>query len=259
MGCGFLSSSEFVHLVATATGNGGLKIESMTPWVPCVGLDNIRALLLLRALSGNFQCRLAIQTAEVRTDKPNAWVLLDQMTTADRCSGTLDISANTAGNMYVRFGVAYNLSSGTDYGAAEVQLLVSYSACGTIYGSTTLQLLSPDTNTYYAPLWDWIPIEEVPKFRFGVIQSGTDNGFKAEITYRTATIEPEGVTVAWGTVVLDAFVTGDDERCTGDLTLPTASTGSVAGKMWVQPGIGYSSSGGGANGTVTVIIGGRTS
>jgi hypothetical protein len=230
----------------------------MTEWIPCVGLDKLRTLLLIRALTNQFQAQPAIQTATVRTDKPDAWALLDSMSAVDKCAGELDLANTLAQKMYVRFGAGYNLSGGTTLSEADVRLVLAYNACGSILGTVTMDLVAPDTSTYHVPIAAWMSPQAAAKFRAGIVVTGATNGFKHKLTFRGATIEPASVTLAWGTDALDSFVTGDTERNSGDLAFPTTGAASIATKMWVQPGIGYSGSGAGAQATVTVVIGVRS-
>lgn len=256
MSCGIVLPGGFRHLAATASGLNTDRIEPFTGWVPCTGMDTVRALLRFRALTNQFQARPAIQLAAVRTDKPDAWTLLDAMRSADKY--TDDLAVSTGGKMYARFGAAYNLSTGSTLGEADVGLDLVYRLCGTMVGTVTLQLVAPDTSTYYVPVTGFLPAHQFAKFKSAVVVSSASNGFKHKLTYRAATIDQETITVAWGTDSLDAFVTGDTERNTGELTLPTSGGASIADKMWIQIGLAYSGAGAGAGATVTVTTATRT-
>jgi hypothetical protein len=95
-------TSDFQHLAALGNGVGNIRVEPMTDWLSCVGLDKVRSLL---------------------------------MGVVDKCPGELDLTNALAGRMYVRFGVGYNLSSGTTLSEADVRLAMAYNACGSIVGS----------------------------------------------------------------------------------------------------------------------------
>lgn len=256
MPCGAVTALVSRHLATTLSGVNSPRYEAYTDWIPVMGLDKIKALLRLQGLTNQFQCQLAYQTAAVRTDQPDAWSTLDQMTTVDRCTGVIDITSATAGKFYIRFGIAYNLSSGSTNSQADVSLQVSYDACGAIVGSTTLQLLAPDTSNYYMAVTGWIRAIDAAKVRAAILASGVVGNFQCRLTYRTAQIDPATVSDNWGTVNIESSPhAGNGEFNTGELTLPTGpgQTGRIDDKMWIQFGIQYSCSSGTA-GQATVSV-----
>ena len=43
------------------------------PWMLALGENTVRTTMEVRALAGNFGCRVGFRTAAVRTTEPNAW------------------------------------------------------------------------------------------------------------------------------------------------------------------------------------------
>lgn len=262
MSCGELSGISWLSLTSNLNGVGNLRFVPFTDWMSAMGLDKVKAVILIKALTGNFQAQLAVQTASVRTDNPDAWATLDTMTNADRCTAVIDVTSNTASKAYARFGVAYNLSSGTTLGGADVGFQLSDVVCGDIVGSTTLQLMAVDTNPYFVPVTGWLPAMTIAKVKAGFTVTGSLNGFKYRLCYRAATISSNVVAVAWGTANLEAgYTSGDGERNTGEITMPTGVgvTGRIDDKMFVQFGIEFTGTSAGAQATATVTTATRSS
>lgn len=256
MPCGILTPAITKHLASTFTGANSLRFEAFTEWMPVIGLDKLKAILRLRSLTNQFQCQLAYQTAAVRTDNPDAWATLDQLTSTDRCTGVLDVSSALAGKFYVRFGLAYNISSGSTNSQADATLQLSYDACGMVAGGVTLQALAPDTSNYFAPVTGWIQAIDAAKVLAAILVSGVVNNFQCRLTYRTATVDTGVIADNWAVVNLEAgWHTGNGEFNTTLLTLPTGvgQSGRIDDKMWIQFGLQFSVSSGTA-GQATVSV-----
>lgn len=254
MSCGQLDKTKWKTLTSNLNGGGSIRFEPTTEFMLATGLDKVKARLLMKALSGNFQALLGIQTAAVRTDNPNAWATLGSMTNVDACTDVITVTSSTASALYARFGIGYNLSSGTTLGGADVGVQLASISCGEVAGSTTLQLIAVDTNPYYVPVTDWLPSLPIAKVKAGFVVTGSVNGFKCRLCYRAATVSPEAVTVAWGLANLESYSSGDGERNTGELPLPTGVgvTGRIDDKMFVQFGIEFTGTSAGAQATATV-------
>lgn len=254
MACGFLTPATTRHLSTNLSGANSVVHEAFTDWIPVMGLDSVRALLRFAALTNQFQGQLAYQTAATRTDQPDAWGVLDQVTSTDRCTGSISLSGVTANKFYIRFGIAYNLSSGSTNSQADVSLQLSYSICGSLVGTATLQALAPDTSNYFAPVTGWMPAADAAKVLAALLVSGVVGNFQCRLTYRTAQLETAVVTDNWATINLEAgWHTGNGSFNTGQLTLPTSGNGRTDDKMWIQFGLQFSvSSGTGGQATVSV-------
>ncbi len=256
MPCGILTPSITKHLASTFTGANSLRFEPYTDWFPVIGLDVLKAILKLRGVTNQFQGQLAFQTAVCRTDNPDAWATLDQMTSSDRCTGVLNVTSALAGKFYVRFGIGFNISSGSTNSQADVTLQLSYDACGLVAGGVTLQALAPDTSNYFAPVTGWLQAIDAVKVLAAILVSGALNNFQCRLTYRTATTDTGVVTDNWAVVNLEAgWHAGNGEFNTGTLTLPTGvgQTGRIDDKMWIQFGLQFSVSSGTA-GQATVSV-----
>jgi hypothetical protein len=202
--------------------------------MPATGLDTIIAVMLFSDLIGNFQGQIAIQTANVRPEMPNAPSLLGsvQSSTTPYCTGAISVASSTAGAMWVRFGVAYNLSSGSSLGSADVTLIVSDDRCGQVAGNATntLHTTSTRTNTYVA-VTGWIPAIMANKVKAALVATALQGPIQWRLAMRTATTAPE-LPNAWSTT-FDTWRTTAAEICTGELST------SITGDMWVQFGIQY--------------------
>lgn len=239
------NESEQAHLIATSTD---VLYYWFTGWQPAIGLDDIKSGVHLKGISGNIQARLAIQVANVRTDNPSTPAILESSysNTQDRCTGVLDVSATTSTPMFVRFGVAYNLSSGTTPGQADVSVDFSWPACGQAAGGGTFALLAPDTNSRYQAISGWIPAIFADIAKAAIVVTATIGNFRCQLAYRTATSFKES-TSGWSSNLEELWHGGNGEYTTGEKTLSASSS------MWVQVGIEYSLSSG-TNGSAQVSV-----
>jgi hypothetical protein len=149
MACGGTTGSVQKRLVALSAVQA---IEWFTGWVSCIGMDSIMPILIARAASSNFfEAQIVMQVAKVRTDAPDVPLLkgapqLPVNAKIDYNPGVLNIAADTAGAMFVRFGVAYRFPPGQAQCAADVEMAVAYVQCGDLVGSGTWQLNSTTPN-----------------------------------------------------------------------------------------------------------------
>ena len=119
--------------------------EPFTTWYLCTGVDEVRGLIKAYAATSNFKYKLAYQVALCRTDKPEDWAVLEagayHADDGEYCSGDVSVATATAAAFFIRFGVAYQFTSGTT-AEADVEISVSFDACGTLLGTTTVTLQS---------------------------------------------------------------------------------------------------------------------
>jgi hypothetical protein len=159
MACGGTTGSVQKRLVALSAVQA---IEWFTGWVSCIGMDSIMPILIARAASSNFfEAQIVMQVAKVRTDAPDVPLLkgapqLPVNAKIDYNPGVLNIAADTAGAMFVRFGVAYRFPPGQAQCAADVEMAVAYVQCGDLVGSGTWQLNSTTPNAQQQIISDWI-------------------------------------------------------------------------------------------------------
>lgn len=107
------------------------QVVAFTNWVPAISVKWLKTVIDVITRTTNFQAQLALQTATVDPDSPNAWILKDTWLTATGkdCSGMIDVSADVDGHFYVRFGIAVKNGTGTALERGEVSLLVSTRGC----------------------------------------------------------------------------------------------------------------------------------
>ena len=231
MACGNTGTSATHSLHTTSTT---VAYTWYTPWMPATGLDNIIAVMILTGLSGNFQAQLAIQTADVRPEAPNSPSLLGsaQTTTTPYCTGAVSVASSTASAMWVRFGIAANLTSGSALGQADVTLMVSDDRCGQAVGTATNTLSSTTTatNTFVA-ITGWIPAILANYVKAALVATALQGPIQWRLTMRTANTTPD-LPNAWSTT-FDTWRTTAGGICTGELAT------SISGAMYVQFGLQF--------------------
>ena len=230
-------------------------IEYFTEWMVAIGIDDIMWVLKAKsATSQHFRGQVVMQTATVRTDNPHTPVNLGALQAPTNGSfeynpGIQNISANTAGVMFVRFGVAYNYAAGQAQASADVELEVAYLQCGQMIGSSTFQLSTTTVEDQYQVISGWLPGILVLQIKAALVCNSLTGSFRYRLAYRTAATSKESPG-AW-TAITDAnapYVAG--EACTGNLPV------SIGSNMFVQFAILYDlSAAGTGQATVSVNLG----
>ncbi len=213
------------------------QTEWFSAWMPCTGLKTVTAVLKNRAVTGSFRAQVVLQWAEIRTDKP-----FDTLTTVgaalsdagEACVTSGDLSSTAGTKYYVRFGVKYDVHTGTNGAAADVELQMAYDICGQISGVWSGQLVATTATNLFQAVGPWMPALSAAKMKGIASVTSLTGDLQWRLAYRTATTSKE-VADAWVTN-WDTFRTSGEVN-TGELT-PTTT-----GKMWVQPGILYNLSG----------------
>lgn len=245
MACGQSVPESQVHLLALSTT---VVYEWLSPWIPCIGVDSVKAALRAHAVSGNFQVGLAIQTASVRTDSPDAPALLDNTTQVgegEKCTGVVSIASTTAGKFFVRFGLGYSLSSGSTPGQADVSTSLVYTQCGQVLGSRSFALDTSTSSDGFALISGWVPALLAQKMKAVVICRSLTGNFEWKLAYRTATTSKENPS---GWTALDANYHGAGELDSGEVSL------SLDSEMWVQFGLQYHSTSGAGQAQVDCVV-----
>lgn len=245
MSCGKLSP---VKSETITTALAGFSYKAMTPWYVSLGLGPVTAVLKARAAEGTPIWQLAVQYAATRTDKPDAWGVLDQTTSGagERCTGPE--SLGNSAKFFTRFGVAVKSSAGGTLAEADITEQVAMNACGSVIGMSEFHAVAVDANTRYEPVTGWVPTSAVATIMAAIVCSGVSGtGLQWRLAYQkaaTSTEEPG----AW-TNLQAGFTAGADEVNTGELTP------SYSGEMWVRIGIGYSvSSGSFGEGMISTVV-----
>lgn len=254
MACGGTTGSIQKRLNALSTTQA---IEWFTGWISCVGLDDAMPVLMARAATSNyFEAQLVIQVAKVRTDAPEMPVLKGtaQTPTAgkfDYNPGVLDLTNDTVGAMFIRFGVAYKFVDGQSQAAADVELEVAYTRCGELAGSGTWQLSTTTTAEQYQVVTGMLPGILVDKVKLAAICASLTGNFEWRLAYRTAATQ-KSAPGAWSNVTDANAPYGSGEVNTGDLAV------TVGSNMWVQFAIVYKlSSAGSGQAGLTAALGVR--
>ena len=176
MSCGNAVAPRTERIVAQSTNP---VVLPFTAWILAVGLDEIKAALLLRALqvaSGSMEAELAIQTAEVRTDDPDNWATV-----------------------------------------ADATLALAHAACGSLVGAWSGQLATTVTSDSFIALTPPVPALLADKIKAALIVQSVTGNVRCRIVVRYFVLTPEAAG-AW-TNTSNTDVTGADERNTGELTL----------------------------------------
>lgn len=205
-----------------------------TSWLPAIGMDSVKGVLQNRNHDGNFQSRLAVQTAAVREDNPDAPTTLEAgwLGNSERCTGVVDLTSYTGPKMLVRLGVAYNLSTGSNLGSADTHLELTYNNFGRIVTRKDLRLHTPDTANYYEPLTGFLPAVHVAKAKASLVITDASANLQTRLAWRAATIGPQSPG-SWSTT-WDTWHSSSGEFATGELT-PSVST-----DMFIQIGLQHS-------------------
>ena len=212
--------------------------EWFSPWMLAVGVDDIMPVMKARAASNNhFRAQLIIQTANVRTDAPNAVVQLGAVQSAsgggfDYNPGMLNVATQTDGAMYVRFGVEYNYVSGQSQSSADVELEVAYVQCGKLAGTGTFQLSTTTVDDQFMAVTGWMLGVLVQEVRAALVCNSLTGNFRFRLAYRTAATSKEAPS-AWNTVTDANAPYTAGEFNTRDLAV------TVGANMWIQFAILY--------------------
>ncbi len=238
------------HTLSTLTTT--LSYTWYTGWVPCVGMDTVKAVIRVRNVVGNFQAQPAFQVASVRTDMPDAPVAVGSpMGAGESCTGEANVSTDTDDKMFIRFGVAHGLSSGSALGSADVEFEVGSVACGRIVGTSTQTLVTTSTSSVVYPIGGFLPALEVAKWKLGAVISGLTGNAQWRLCWRSATTSME---------VPNAWTTTESYRSTSNTVVNTGEVATaITNDMYVQPGIELSLSSGStpAQLTITTTLGAR--
>lgn len=209
----------------------------LSDWMPCTGLKSVLAVLKNKAVSGSFRAQVVLQWAPVRTDNPSGALTSVGNALSDGgevCVVSGDLSTTSAANYYVRFGVKYDVHTGSNGATADVELQVSYDVCGQIAGVWSGQLAATSSTNLIQAVGPWVPVLSASKLKFIAAVTSLTGDFRWRPTYRTAATAKEAAG-AWVTD-WDIFRTSGEVN-TGELTPSTSGT------MWIQPGILYNLSG----------------
>lgn len=244
MACGTTSPPVTKRLHTSTTVE---QVEPFSSWQPAVGLDKVKMVVKRRSvnLAGTspvLTLKPVYRIALVRPDDAGAWNAITGQsgwTTADNNTGTIDISAYTAGQAWIQWGIAYTVSgSGTLDAQADVEVTISTVSCGRSVGTRSQELNTFNTtsNTHQA-ITGWIPVIDVEKVIAFFIITNIANNFRCQLSYRTAETSTQS-TSAWALLEGASYRTSNGETSTGEITMSLTGTSY----MWVQFGIAFGQS-----------------
>lgn len=215
-----------------------VNYEWMTDWMPCPGIEKVRALIKIMNANSGFEARFAFQTAEVRTDDPGDPTVLGGDTyhagEGEYCTNDLDISTATAGAFFVRFGIAYKTNSQSVWQAADVSFQAAYGVKGNVVGKTSGEVFAPDTTYRYMPISDWVPALSAAAFKVAyVVNCGDSSNFYTKLAYQTAA----------GNIETPDAWTGAGTEDNGDRQDCESVTPTTTNKMWIRFAVAYKASG----------------
>ncbi len=129
---GVLLDKKRVTLSANDTGN---RIEVVSRWIPMAWVAKVKAAFVVNGITGsnNLQFRLTYMTATTSVQQPNsagwsttydAWRSLSGSTGYYE-NNTGELASPSTNDMWIRYGVLYNLSSGTTQTTATLHCLTS--------------------------------------------------------------------------------------------------------------------------------------
>ncbi len=254
MACGKTGQPTSHRLTSTTTAD---QFQAVSGWMLAPGLDSVKMVIKRKSVqvggvAPTFSVKPAIQVATVRPDNAGDWAVIagfGPWTGAGEVNtGLMNVAGTTGGQMFVRFGVAYALGgTAPTTGQADVEVQLSFVACGTLVGSMTqdLQAFNTTTNSTVA-ITGWVSTIEAEKVIASFVLSGVINNFRCQLAVRYATtnIQTPG---AWSSLEGSTYRDSNGETTTAALTV------NGAAEMFVQFGVSFSqSTAGQAPGQATV-------
>jgi hypothetical protein len=240
---------------------------ALTDFYVCEGVDAARAIVRLLNVRGgaagsSLKGRLAYQTVNMSTKRPNAWVATGtafSVAATTPASGGVnngaapfDTALTTSGVIMIRFGVAYQATAAGAWLEAEAQIEVSFDVCGQIVAETTVNLANESTSALYddQAISGWIPAGPVGQVKVCYIAQGLSGTPEWVFRVRSAAVDQD-LPGAWGTITGGGPFTA---AATDAVISDTASTiGATA--FWLQYGVGFRGTAAGRSEvTLTIIV-----
>ena len=243
-----------VREILNAESATGL-VGCVSPWTPVTGVDTVRLMWSIRALSGGMSVEPVIQYAKIRTDRPGDWSTISGATalTANG-DATLDIDSSTLSQQmfFFRVGLQYTNNGGNGHG--DCRLGVSYHCVGETVARKTLELESVSSGTRYQPITEVLPTVGISKAKLAFLLTG-GAAMGIGLAYRTFTADDEEGS---GWTNLGSMVSPTSYAYFEGMINDVAMT--LTGKMYFQLAIRYDDDGQAADGygTVTVLAATRS-
>ena len=106
-----------LSLFAASTANAFVEVSG---WIPVQWAAKVKAALIARSLTGNFQYRICYRTADTSVDSPGAWTTaFDSVRNAGEVC-TNDVLLTLGNESWIQFGIQYYLTAATPAGGAVI-------------------------------------------------------------------------------------------------------------------------------------------
>jgi hypothetical protein len=100
-------------------------VTAVTDWMPAWYADLCQFAIIPTGVTGNLTLKPAYQTATTSPESADAWAYLPQASASASERNTGEMQPALAGKMWVRFGLAYYLTSGSALAQADVNVTVA--------------------------------------------------------------------------------------------------------------------------------------
>ena len=157
------------------------------------------------------------------------------------------VTPDFSGVAFVRFGLAYKISSGS-IGQADVSYQLTYESCGRVVGSQQLTPVTTSTANSFVPLTGWLSALQAEVVKAVVVMSGKTGNFRCRLSYRVATTSPESPGSWNADVTGTSYIDTDGSYNTDEVSL------SVSTAMWVQIGLQFNSTSAGVFSTANLTV-----
>jgi hypothetical protein len=244
MGCARTNNGVTKRLSTTTADP---RFAECTDWMPAIGIDKLKMAIKRKSVqlvgggAPTFNVKPAIQVALVRPDNPDTWAAIagvgPYVGAGENNTGVMDVSSITGPMYFVRFGASYYLGGGATQGEADVELIVSYTQCGSVVGTMTQELQAFNTTSdSIVAITGWIPAMDAEKVIAAFVISDIANNFRCQLAYRKAETNIQDPS-AWSILEGASYRTANGETNTRLLTL---TVGKVAGwkdvrEAWMRP------------------------
>lgn len=218
------------------------------PWTLVYGESKIRTMLEVGAVTGNFGAKVGFRTAEVRTDRPDAWSTVEGTVRSTNGSFVqdLDVSAAT-GRLWVQFRVGVGLTAGTAAAEAWARCRIATRRNAVLLATRNIDV-QPSVNPQgeaYIPVGRPAAALGATGLMFAFVYSGASGSLDYGPAYRTFDVDNLSPN-AWTDLATYSGITGDELRNSGDRAITPGAKGLM------QPGVRIS--GPGARGSLRVLV-----
>jgi hypothetical protein len=237
------------------------RIEPLTPWMWCTGIDAFRARYWSTSATAYFRGKVAYQTAVARVDNPNTWYgvgsYIGPGTSVPPGTGVAgsvqDVNILTAGGpstkagYWIRFGVLYNTVTGGTMAQADVELEVSFACYGEQLVTKQLFLNSRSTTDDNVLLTSVFSAAGISKLKVAIVPVSADTHARWRPVYRTGTYD-RNILGSWTSLLAaGTYYSGTTETNTNEMGVTTSDA-------FAQVGMGFSSDTAGSQARATLIV-----